>query len=334
MTFGHRVRELRKVLGFSQKLLAERVGINFTYLSKIENDILPPPREKTILALARELDADADELFGLAKKIPSSLFKQLDPEKVKILRSILDEENTPLNKQEVLIQNIGQPEAPEIERTRPEQVLTQEAERFRVVIENSVDGILIMNSDLDIIYETPSAARIIGYEPGELAGRMALSIVHEDDASMLAHEFNQLLHDPERTGRAAARVRHKDGTWRVVEAVAINLLHDPAVNGIVINYRDITDSRQYEVAQVRYAVNLAIGEEYRLTDTEKEVLTMMVEGQTNSQIAERSVISTSTIKFHVGNILRKLGATNRTEAVALALRRYLVTKPSENPPSV
>lgn len=88
------------------------------------------------------------------------------------------------------------------------------------------------------------------------------------------------------------------------------------------------------MAQVRYAVDLAVGEEYRLTDTEKEVLTMMVEGQTNSQIAERSVISTSTIKFHVGNILRKLGATNRTEAVALALRRYLVTKPSENPPSV
>lgn len=334
MTFGHRVRELRKALGLSQKLLAERVGINFTYLSKIENDIMPPPREKTILALARELDADADELFGLAKKIPSSLFKQVDPEKLKILRSILDEENAPLNEQGVLIQNISKPVAPEIERTRPEPVLSEKDKRFRVVIENSVDGILIMNSDLDIIYETPSAARILGYEPGELAGRMALSIVHEDDASMLAHEFNQLLHDPGGTERAAARVRHKDGTWRVVEAVAINLLHDPAVNGIVINYRDITDSRQYEVAQVRYAVDLAIGEEYRLTDTEKEVLTMMVEGQTNSQIAERSVISTSTIKFHVGNILRKLGATNRTEAVALALRRYLVTKPSENPPSV
>jgi PAS domain S-box-containing protein len=203
-----------------------------------------------------------------------------------------------------------------------------------VIIENSVDGILIMNSDLDITYETPSAARIIGYDPGELAGRMALSIVHEDDASMLAHEFNQVLQNPGGTGRAVSRVKHKDGTWRVVEAVAINLLHDPAVNGIVINYRDITDSRQYEVAQVRYAVDLAMGEEYRLTDTEKEVLRMMVEGQTNSQIAERLVTSNSTIKFHVSNILRKLGATNRTEAVALALRRYLVAQPKENPPLV
>jgi PAS domain S-box-containing protein len=184
-----------------------------------------------------------------------------------------------------------------------------------------------MNSDLDIIYETPSAARIIGYDPGELAGRMALSIVHEDDASMLAHEFNQLLQSTGGTGHAAARVKHKDGTWRLVEAVAKNLLHDPVVNGIVVSYRDITDSRQYEVAQVRYAVDLAMGEEYRLTDTEREVLRMMVEGQTNSQIAERLVTSNSTIKFHVGNILRKLGATNRTEAVALALRRYLVSQP-------
>lgn len=323
MTFGQRLRELRKAKGMTQMDLANEIGINFTYLSKLETGVVSPPREKTILALARELDADIDELFGLAKKIPSSLFKQVNPDKLKRLRSILNEE-------EASMQSIDQPESEDIELTQPEHVLTQEVERFRVIIENSVDGILIMNSDLDIIYETPSAARIIGYDPGELAGRMALSIVHEDDASMLAHEFNQVLQNPGGTGYAAARVKHKDGSWRLVEAVAINLLHDPAVNGIVINYRDITDSRQYEVAQVRYAVDLAMGEEFRLTDTEKEVLRMMVEGQTNSQIAERLVTSNSTIKFHVGNILRKLGATNRTEAVALALRRYLVTKPQEN----
>ena len=323
MTFGQRLRELRRAKGMTQMDLANEIGINFTYLSKLETGVVPPPREKTILALARELDADTDELFGLAKKIPSSLFKQVTPDKLKMLRSILDEE-------EASMQGINQPEAGDIELTQPEYLLTQEAERFRVIIENSVDGILIMNSDLDIIYETPSAARIIGYDSGELAGRMALSIVHEDDASMLAHEFNQLLQSTGGTGHAAARIKHKDGTWRLVEAVAVNLLHDPAVNGIVVNYRDITDSRQYEVAQVRYAVDLAIGEEYRLTDTEKEVLRMMVEGQTNSQIAERLVTSNSTIKFHVGNILRKLGATNRTEAGALALRRYLVTKPQEN----
>lgn len=334
MTFGQRLRELRKAKGLSQKLLAERVGVNYTYLSKIENDIMPPPGEKNILALARELGADTDELFGLAKKIPSSLFKQVNAEKLKMLRTILDEKRPPFNEQKVAIQSIDQPEAIKIERTQSEKVQISEVERFHVVIENFVDGVLILNRDLDIIYENPSAARIFGYEPGELAGSTALTIVHEDDASMLAHEFNRLLQNPGKTGRGAVRVRQKDGTWRMVEGVAISLLHDPVVNGIVINYRDITYSRQYEMAQVRYAVNLTIGEEKRLTDTEKEVLTMMVNGLTNSQIAERLVSSTSTIKFHVGNILRKLGATNRTEAVALALRRYLVTKIDENPPSV
>jgi PAS domain S-box-containing protein len=333
VTFGQRLRELRKAKGMTQTDLANEVGINFTYLSKLETEVVPPPREKTILALARELDADEDELLGLAKKIPSGLFQQVNPETIRMLRSMLDEEKMPIHEHELLKKRIAELETSEIERLRLEEAL-REKERFQVLIENSVDGILIMNGELDIIYETPSAAHIIGYEPGELAGRMALTIIHEDDASMIAHEFNQVMQNPNGTGRAVSRVKHKNGTWRVVEAVAINLLHDPAVNGIVINFRDITDRGQYEERQVQYAVALSIGEEYNLTDTEQEVLRMMVEGQTNSQIAERLVIGTPTIKFHVGNILRKLDATNRTEAVALALRRDPVTKPSENPPLV
>jgi PAS domain S-box-containing protein len=327
VTFGQYIGQLRKAKGLSQRELAEKIGIDYTYLSKIETDKRPPPIEKTILALATVLDADLDELFGLANMIPASLCKQISPDKLRRLRSILDEE-------ELSMQSINRPEEGDIERTQPEQVLTQEAERFRVIVENSVDGILIMNDELKIIYESPSSAGIVGYEQGVLAGRDALRLVHEDDASMLAHELNKLLQNPGGTARTIVRLRHGDGTWCAVEAVAINLLHNPAVNGIVIDFRSITDSRQYELAQVRYAVDLAIKEEDRLTDTEKEVLKLMVEGQTNFQIAERLVISTSTIKFHVGNILRKLGAANRTEAVILALRRYIVSQPKENPPLV
>lgn len=332
MTFGQRLRELRKAKGMTQMDLANEVGINFTYLSKLETGVVPPPREKTIMALATVLDADLDELFGLAKKIPSGLFQQVNPEIVRMLRSMLGEEKMPIDEHEVLKKRIVDLEASEIERLRLEESL-REKERFQVLIENSVDGILIMNGELDIIYETPSAAHIIGYEPGELAGRDALRVIHENDASMIAHEFNQVIQNPGGTGRAMARIRHKDGTWHVVEAVAINLLHNPAVNGIVINFRDITEYRQYEEEQARYAVALTIEEEYNLTDTEKEVLKMMVEGQTNSQIAERLVTSYSTIKFHVSNILHKMSAANRTEAVALTLRHHLAIPSIENPPS-
>lgn len=61
-----------------------------------------------------------------------------------------------------------------------------------------------------------------------------------------------------------------------------------------------------------------------LTPREREVLALMIEGHGNNEIAAKLVVSPSTIKSHVSNILSKLGATSRTEAVALAVRHRLV----------
>ncbi len=64
---------------------------------------------------------------------------------------------------------------------------------------------------------------------------------------------------------------------------------------------------------------------FDLTDREKEVLELMIEGLNNPEIAERLVVSKSTVKFHVSSILTKLGVSSRTEAVALALKHKLVS---------
>ncbi|MBN1367265.1 MAG: response regulator transcription factor [Dehalococcoidales bacterium] len=61
-----------------------------------------------------------------------------------------------------------------------------------------------------------------------------------------------------------------------------------------------------------------------MTDREREILALMVEGLSNNNIAERLFVSQSTVKFHVSNVLSKLGVTSRTEAVALAVKHRLV----------
>lgn len=71
--FGDRIREARIARKLSQRVLAEAVGINFTYLSKLENGENPPPSEEKIYALAEHLQIDADELFTLAQRVPEDL---------------------------------------------------------------------------------------------------------------------------------------------------------------------------------------------------------------------------------------------------------------------
>lgn len=76
MRFGNRVRELRKANGLSLRGLAAKVGVGFTYLSRVENEKLEYgdyPSDALICRLAKALDADADELLFLAKRIPDRM---------------------------------------------------------------------------------------------------------------------------------------------------------------------------------------------------------------------------------------------------------------------
>ncbi len=76
MRFGDRVRALRTAMGLSQRALGERVGVSFTYISKVENgklDFGDYPSEDLIRRLAAALDADEEELLLLAEKIPEAI---------------------------------------------------------------------------------------------------------------------------------------------------------------------------------------------------------------------------------------------------------------------
>lgn len=81
-----------------------------------------------------------------------------------------------------------------------------------------------------------------------------------------------------------------------------------------------------EAAQVLiHGVQEPPSKSYDLTGREREILALMVEGLSNKEIGERLTVSVSTIKFHISNVLSKLGVSSRTEAVSLAIKQNLVT---------
>jgi PAS domain S-box-containing protein len=192
-------------------------------------------------------------------------------------------------------------------------------------VENSPDGIVILGSELEVLYENPSISRILGYESGEFIGKDTFGVIHPDDMPRVASRLTKMIQNPEDTGsHAQCRVMHKDGTWRVVDAVANNLLHNPTVKGIIVVVHKISRHSLDGRAWAEELAASAVAKKYRLTESEYRVLTLVAEGKSNPQMAEQLVISPSTVRFHVTSILRKMGVTSRTEAATIAVRRHLI----------
>ncbi|MFZ0749649.1 MAG: PAS domain S-box protein, partial [Pyrinomonadaceae bacterium] len=129
------------------------------------------------------------------------------------------------------------------DRKRSEEALRQSEEHFRALIENATDIITVLNRDGTRQYVSPSVERSIGYKPEELIGKSPFELVHSDNAAELRQLFIEESRQPV---TREVRIRHKNGSWRIHEATAHNLLDDPAVNGIVVNSRDITDRKRLE----------------------------------------------------------------------------------------
>ncbi|MEG4282036.1 EAL domain-containing protein [Microcoleus sp. A006_D1] len=132
-------------------------------------------------------------------------------------------------------------------RKQAESALRQREQRFRSLIENATDITIILDADGIFRYISPSVKRILGYGPHHAIGRSALETVHPEDCTAIAQTLQKALANPKTSQSPVEyRVRHRNGSWCYVEAVATNLLHDPAVNGIVINCHDITQRKLAE----------------------------------------------------------------------------------------
>ena len=134
------------------------------------------------------------------------------------------------------------------ERKQAAERLADSEERFRLLVQHSSDIITILAPDGTVLYQSPSLERVLGYPPAEREGQniFAAPFVHPDDAAAQHAMLRQALDQPNALVRAEYRLRHKDGRWRWIEAIARNLLHDPRIGGIIVNSRDITERKDYE----------------------------------------------------------------------------------------
>ena len=119
-------------------------------------------------------------------------------------------------------------------------------ERFQALIQNASDLVTVVDAGGTIIYQSPSVRGIFGHEPEELLGTGMADLLHPEDAGKIRGLFAGISSTPGVSPRVEVRARHRDGSWRHIEAVANNLLHDPNLRGIVVNSRDVTERKRAE----------------------------------------------------------------------------------------
>jgi len=132
---------------------------------------------------------------------------------------------------------------------RQAQTALQESEsRFRTLIEKSTDVIAMLSAEGKVIYDSPAVSRVLGYAPAELAGRSAFEYLHPEDLERTKEIFARLCATRRQSHTLTLRYRHKNGSYRWVEATGTNLLDEPGVNAVVVNYRDVTERTTAEAA--------------------------------------------------------------------------------------
>lgn len=129
------------------------------------------------------------------------------------------------------------------ERRRAEETLRESEERFRALVEHGFEGINIVDREGLLIYAGPGNKSVLGYSAEEVQGRSTFETIHPDDLPKAQAAWLRIQKNPEQIYLPPIRLQHKDGTWHWMEVSACNLLDHPAVGGIVVNWRDITQRK-------------------------------------------------------------------------------------------
>jgi diguanylate cyclase (GGDEF)-like protein/PAS domain S-box-containing protein len=134
------------------------------------------------------------------------------------------------------------------ERNRAERALREAKQRYTALVGDSYEAICLVDTEGRILYLSPALHRMFGYEDEELLGRDGFAMLHREDVTRIEELRRDLLARPGTTVVFECRARHKRGEWRWLQGVAVNMLEDPTISALVLNYRDVTDRRRSENA--------------------------------------------------------------------------------------
>jgi len=126
-------------------------------------------------------------------------------------------------------------------REKVEAELTQSGRRFKALVSNAADIIIVADQSGAMQYVSPAFKRILGYTSGSYKGESIITLLHPEDMEQMAREFPTLFGDPTGVLETVLRIKDVDGNWRHFEATITNRLDDADVRGIVGNLHDITE---------------------------------------------------------------------------------------------
>ena len=131
-------------------------------------------------------------------------------------------------------------------RSVSEDLRRQSEIYFRSLIENALDLITVLDSSGNILFESPSIERLLGYRRDELIGAGVFAYVHPDDRPLAQDTFMRLIREPGTSELIEIRVLHRDGSWRIFESIGKSLIDADRAVRIIVNSRDSTDRKMLE----------------------------------------------------------------------------------------
>lgn len=191
------------------------------------------------------------------------------------------------------------------ERKESERQLLLSEQKFKSLVHNGSDLIVILDEQGFFSYVSPSAKNIAGYEPSDLLGRNAFELIHPDDHKLVQDELKSVIETVNSGQATPHRFLNAAGEWMWLESKGVNLMHDTNIQGIIINSRDITDRKKLQEQLDR-----------ELANHQKEITSAVIKAQEGerSQLGQELHDNVNqvltTIKLYNEMLLDGLGSPN------------------------